>query len=566
MKKSLQGVTSIFLILICVAVTSCNQQGKAPSDETIDSMNLKRGEVVACGLPEKQLGSVAFVNSCSDNVSQDFNLAIALLHSFEYDEAEKVFAKVIDKDPKCAMAYWGVAMSNYHLLWTPPNAAELQKGSKAIEIAQQLEQKTAEETEYINAAAQLYHDWEKLDHKTRCINYENAMEKIHVKYPRDKEAAALYALALNASADPTDTTYTKQRKAGAILDALYPNELNHPGIIHYIIHTYDNPELAEVALPAARRYASVAPSSAHALHMPSHIFIRTGLWDESIQSNLGSVSSAKCYAEQTGIKGHWDEELHGLDYLMYAYLQKGDNDRAKEQWDYLKTIEFVSPVNFKVAYAFAAMPSRYLLENKLWDQAASLVVSAPNFNWKDYPWQEAIIHFARLLGSVHKDRIDSARKELKILNMLRDTLKNQKNIYSANQVQIQIHASEAWILAKEGRYEEAVKKMTTAADIEDKTQKHPVTPCEVLPARELLADMLLEMNQPEKALVAYEADLKKHPNRFNGLYGAGIAAEKLKNDDKAKAYYQQLINISNSASSSRPEIQHARTYLKIQKA
>lgn len=559
------GSQVLLLTFLTVACASCDQEDKAPSAEMISSINLKRGEVVACGLQAKQLGSVAFVNSCADNVRKNFDLAIALLHSFEYDEAEKVFAKVIDKDPRCAMAYWGVALSNYHLLWTPPNAAELQKGSKAIEIAKQLEHKTPQEAEYINAAAQLYHEWKKLDHKTRCLNYEKAMEQIHVKYPRDKEAAALYALALNASADPTDTTYTKQRKAGAILDALYPNEPDHPGIIHYIIHTYDNPDLAEVALPAARRYASVAPSSAHALHMPSHIFIRTGLWDESIQSNLASVSSAKCYAEQTGIKGHWDEELHGLDYLMYGYLQKGDNDGAKQQWEYLKTIEFVSPVNFKVAYAFAAMPSRYLLENKLWEQAAGLVVHPPNFQWKDYPWQEAIIYFTRILGLVHQGKLDSARQELKSLEALRDTLKNQNDSYKANQVQIQIHASEAWILAKEGKDQDGIKQMTIAADIEDKTQKHPVTPCEVLPARELLGDMLLEMKHYDKALAAYEADLEKHPNRFNGLFGAAMASEKSKNHAKATAYYQQLIKISGTRHSSRPELQRAKTYLKSQK-
>ena len=463
------------------------------------------------------------------------------------------------------MAFWGVAMSNYHLLWTPPSAAELKKGSKAIEIAQGLANKSKHETEYINAAAQLYNDWETLDHKTRCLSYEKAMEKIHLEYPNDKEAAALYALALNASADPTDSSFTNQRKAGAILNALYPNESNHPGIVHYIIHTYDNPELAAIALPAARRYASVAPSSAHALHMPSHIFIRIGLWDESIHSNLTSISSAKCYAEETGIKGHWDEELHGLDYLMYAYLQKGDNDRAKEQWDYLKTMKNVSPVNFKVAYAFAAIPSRYLLENKTWDKAAGLIVSPANFRWQDYPWQEAIIHFTRLLGSVHAGRLDSARFELHILNALRDTLKNQKDSYKANQVQIQINASEAWILFKDGKYKEAVKLMTAAAGMEDNTQKHPVTPCEVIPARELLGDMLLQMNQPDKALEAYEEDLRKHPNRFNGLYGAGLAAERSGNKEKATAYYQQLIRVSNSTNSDRPELEKIKIFFNKEK-
>src|SRR5687767_1384717 len=384
MKKIFQTLLPAFLLFNLLMFVSCQEKNKNSSNEAINTMDLKRGNVIVCGPPEKEFGAVGFETSCSETVKKDFDLAMALLHSFEYNEAEKVFAKIIDAEPECAMAYWGVAMSNYHLLWTPPSGAELEKGAKAIEIAESISEKSKKETAYINAAAQLYNDWEKLDHKTRTVNYEKAMEKIHLEYPGDKEAASLYALALNASADPADQSFKNQRKAGAILDALYPNEPNHPGIVHYVIHTYDNPELAKLALPAARRYASVAPSSAHALHMPSHIFTRLGLWDESIKSNLMSVSSAKCYAEETGIKGHWDEELHGLDYLVYAYLQKGDNDHAKEQWDYLKTIKYVSPVNFKVAYAFAAIPSRYLLENKMWKNAASLVITPSNFQWKDY--------------------------------------------------------------------------------------------------------------------------------------------------------------------------------------
>jgi TolA-binding protein len=563
MKKISQGIFLVFSSLFLFTLTACNGKNNISANAAINAINLKRGEVVLCGPPDKQFGAVGFKTSCSENIKKDFDLAIALLHSFEYDEAEKVFAKVIDNEPQCAMAYWGVAMSNYHLLWTPPSVAELKKGSKAIEIAQGLVQNSKKEKEYINAVAQLYNDWNQVDHITRCINYEKAMEKIYLEYPDDKEAAILYALALNGSANPADYSFKNQRKAGAILDAIYPNEPNHPGVVHYIIHTYDNPELAELGLPAARRYASVAPSSAHALHMPSHIFIRLGLWDESINSNLQSVSSAKCYAEETGIKGHWDEELHGLDYLVYAYLQKGENDHAKEQWDYLKTIKNVSPVNFKVAYAFAAIPARYLLENKMWENAANLVVDPANFHWKDYPWQNAIIHFTRLLGSVHTGNIDSARAELKVLKAIYDTLTAQKDSYKAGQVQIQIKTSEAWILFKKGKNSEALSQMNDAANMEDNIQKHPVTPGEVLPARELLGDMLLEMNKPEEALEAYEADLKKHRNRFNGLFGAGLAAERSKNSEKAKSYYQQLTNIANS-NSSRPELVAARQFLKKQ--
>ena len=550
--------STLFLLLLF----SCKGKNTSPAKQAISEINLKRGEVILCGSSDKQFGTVAFTTSCSPKTKKDFNLAMALLHSFEYDEAEKVFAKIIDEEPSCAMAYWGVAMSNYHLLWTPPLIDELKKGAKAIEIAQGIVQKSKKETEYINAVAQLYNNWDRLDHKTRCINYEQAMEKLSRVYPDDKEAAILYALALDASAEPTDYTYKNQRKAGAILNAIYPNEPNHPGVVHYIIHTYDNPDLAEMALPAARRYASVAASSAHALHMPSHIFTRLGLWDEAIQSNLNSISSAKCYAEETGIKGHWDEELHGLDYLVYAYLQKGENKLAKKQWDYLKTFENVSPVNFKVAYAFAAIPARYLLENKMWKEAASLVVAPPYLSWKDYPWQNAIIHFARLLGFVHIGNIDSARAELKTLNVIQDTLTKQKDSYKANQVQIQIKTSEAWILFKEGKHDEALKLMNAAADMEDKTQKHPVTPCEVIPARELLGDMLLQMNKSAEALVAYEADLKNHRNRFNGLYGAGLASEKINNGEKAKYYYKQLTDIANSPDASRSELETAKLSLK----
>ena len=388
------------------------------------------------------------------------------------------------------------------------------------------------------------------------------MEKIYADYPNDKEAAIFYALALDGAADPADKSLTNQRKAGAILTALSPDQPYHPGIVHYIIHSYDYPELAALALPAARKYASIAPSSAHALHMPSHIFTRLGLWDDCINSNLASIASAKCYAENTGIKGHWDEELHGMDYLIYAYLQKGENRKAKEQCDYLKTIHDVYPVNFKVAYAFAAIPTRYLLENKMWKEAAELKLHPTIFPWEQYPWQKAIIHFTRLLGSVHVGHIDSARDELKKLTTLYDTLAKQKDSYKANQVQIQIKTAEAWILFKEGKNDEALKLMELAALREENTQKHPVTPCEVIPARELLGDLLFQMNKPEKALNTYEENLKKHPNRFNGLYGAALSAQRSDSLKKAAGYYRQLTAIADSIHSNRPEFEAARSFLK----
>lgn len=554
-----QPVSFVLLLLLFL---SCNERNAGPSKEMVKAINLKRGPVVSCGPADKQFGTVAFEVSGSTKLKEDFHLGLQLLHSFEYDEAEKVFAKIIDEQPQFAMAYWGVAMANFHPLWAPPSEAELKKGAKALQIAQAVPQKSKRETEYIQAISAFYNDWDKVAHRARCIEYENAMEKLYTSYPDDKEAAIFYALSLVAAADPSDKTYQKQKKAGAILNALYPNEPNHPGIVHYLIHAYDYPGLAELGLPAARKYASVAPSSAHALHMPSHIFTRLGLWDDCIQSNLASVISARCYAEAAGIKGHWDEELHGMDYLVYAYLQKGNNDSAKKHWDYLNTIKEVYPANLKVAYAFAAVPSRYLLENQLWKEAANLKVDPQGFDWKNFPWQKAIVHYTRLLGSVHINDLTAAKKELNNLLTIHDTLMTQKKAYEANLVQIQVNTAQAWIQFKEGKKNEAVQLMSLAAEMEDKTEKHPVTPGAVLPARELLGHLFMQVNQYANALEAYEADLKVNPNRFNALYGAALAAEKLRNAEKAKFYYKQLLAIAGETNSNRPELTVARHYLK----
>ncbi|MEO6230997.1 MAG: hypothetical protein ABJB11_03585 [Ferruginibacter sp.] len=536
-----------------IVLISCGGDS-TPTKESIAQIELKRGDVISCGTTNEQFGSVNFETTCNEGSKKDFNLAIELLHSFEYDESEKGFAKVIDENPGCAMAYWGVAMSNFHPLWNPPTEAELIKGSKAIKIAQSISKKSDKETGYITAIAAFYNNWNTTNHHTRCINFEKEMEQLHKNYPDDKEAAIFYALALDAAADPTDKTYIKQKKAGAILSALYPTEPNHPGIIHYIIHTYDYPGLATLALPAAKKYAQVAPSSAHALHMPSHIFTRLGLWDECIQSNLVSISAAKCYATAAGIKGHWDEELHGIDYLVYAYLQKGENKLAAEQVKYLATFNNVYPANFKVAYAFAAVPSRFLLENKNWAEAASLQIRTTDFPWIKFPWQEGIIHFTRMLGAAHLGNIADAKNELEKLRQLQEVLKNQKDTYKSGQIAIQIKTGEAWIQFFSGKLAEAESMMKLAADMEDSTEKHPVTPGAVLPARELLGDMLLQLNQHENALQAYETVLEKCPNRFNSLYGAGKAAEKTGNKKKATFYFKQLASIADTLNPQRTEL------------
>ena len=562
MKKLTHAPVLLFTITCLGIFGSCKSKTRIPTAEAINAINLKRGAVISCGPPGLELGSVDFEFPGGEKVKNDFNLAVKLLHSFEYDEAEKVFARIIDAQPGFAMAYWGVAMSNFHPLWSPPSAAELIKGAAALDIAASITGKSKREEAYINAVAAFYKDWDKTPHRNRCLRFEKAMEELYTTYPAEKEAAIFYALALTAAADPADKTFAKQKKAGAILNALYRAEPNHPGIVHYIIHTFDSPELAELALPAAKQYASVAPSSAHALHMPSHIFTRLGLWNESINSNLASVASAQCYAEAAGMKGHWDEEIHGLDYLVYAYLQKGENGLAKKQWDYLRSMKAISPFNFKVAYAYASIPARYLLENKLWKEAAGLTIQKDNFPLDNFPWEKAIVHFTRLLGAVHLDDLAAANMELKALNDIHTKLTEQKDSYKANQVLIQIKASEAWIKLMEGKKDEALQLMQIAADMEDKTEKHPVTPGEVIPARELLGDMFLQMNKPANALEAYELDLKKHPNRFNGLNGAAVSAAASGLPEKAKFFYRQLLNSAGSPGSERTELETARLYLK----
>lgn len=527
----------------------------------LQSIDLMRGEVTLCGSGADEFGKVEFAQSCLEKVRADFNLATALLHSFEYPEAEKVFVKVIDEDPGCLMAYWGVAMSNFHPLWAPPSKEELEKGSRIIGLARSLESKSQKESDYLEAVAVMFTDWDKIDHSTRLQKFENATEKIYQKYPDDKEAAIFYALALRAASSPEDKSFAKQRKAGEILNALFSAEPDHPGIAHYLIHTFDYPELAELALPAARKYASIAAASAHAQHMPSHIFTRLGLWDESIQSNSKMISAAQCYAESSGMKGHWDEELHGIDYLVYAYLQQGRDSVAGSQVAYLNTISEVFPINNKEAYSFAAVPARYALERRSWKDAAALQLRPANFPWDNFPWERSIISFGRALGAVHIRDLNSARAALAELKANHTALLEKGKTYQARQVQVQMLASEGWIQFLQGNKKEAIRLMTEAAEREDATEKDSVTPGEVVPARELLGDLYLEIGEPTKALEAYEADLKTHRRRFNGLYGAGLAASKSGDTKKAIAYYQELIETAK-LSEGRAELETARSFLK----
>lgn len=495
MKIKSQTSTS-FLLLFTLFIFSCQNKNSRIEAE-LKSLELIKGEITLCG--NQEFGEIDFSILCSSESRKTFELGISLLHSFEYEEAEKAFVKTIDMDPTCAMAYWGVAMSNFHSLWLQSGNKYLQKGSRILEIAQSLP-KSERDQDYLDAIHVFYRDWESIDHGKRKLLFENKMRELYEKYPNDKEAAIFYALALNATANPGDKEYVNQKKAGKILESIFPSQPNHPGVAHYIIHTYDYPELAEQALETARRYAKIAPASAHAQHMPSHIFIRLGLWEESIGSNLNSTASALCYGQSIDPSGHWDEELHGMDYLVYAYLQIGENDKALKQLDYLNKFKKVFPVNFKVVYAMAAIPSRIALENKNWSDAAKLQFPPIEIDWNNFPWEKSIVHYTRAMGSIRLGDIESSKNELANLTESHQKLLALEESYKANQVKIQINTVSAWIYFAEGRNQDALKLMEEAVKMEYNTTKHAVTPGEVLPAGELLGDLFMEMRNPKKAL------------------------------------------------------------------
>ncbi len=553
--KKINLINVVFIATI-IFIPGC-QDNKVKPNPALLNIDLLRGDIIMCN--GEKFGEVSFSTFCTYSVRESFDLAVSLLHSFEYTEAEKAFVKVIDADPACAMAYWGVAMSMYHALWEPPNKEQLKKGERILKIAEAIP-KTDREQAYLDAIGLYYKDWETIDEKTRARRMTKKMEDIYIKYKDDTEAAILYALTLNATADPTDKNYTNQRKAGSILEPLFISQPNHPGIAHYIIHNYDNPVLAEKALSMARKYAEIAPASAHAQHMPSHIFTRLGLWDESIKANINSAASAVCYAESAGYDAHWDEELHAMDYLVYAYLQQGDNQKAMEQNDYLNTFKKVYPVNFKEAYAIAAIPSRVALENKDWNKAAHLKLSSIDFPWEKFPWQISILHLTKALGAVHTGNLIEAESEISRLDTLYQRLVLLDNPYQANQVMVQLLTAKAWFYFANGNNIEAINLMRDAADKEDKTAKPPVTPCEVIPARELLGDLFLALDNPQDALIAYKTDLDGHPQRFNGIYGAAKALSKEGKIKEAKMYFEKLIQLAQPESK-RVELQEAKEFI-----
>ena len=507
----------------------------------------------------EKLGKVHFDNSCSASVGQEFDRAMALLHSFEFAEAIAGYQTVLKSDASCGIAEWGIAMA----IWGNPFAGlraanVLQNGLAASERALKVSAKTERERDYIAAVNLLYKDNDKLDHRARTLAYEKAMEGIYKKYPKDREAAAFYALSVDQTAPPTDKTYANQLKAAAILEQLFKVEPEHPGVTHYLIHSYDVPPLAPRGLVYARRYADLAPDAPHALHMPAHTFTRVGSWQESIETNIRSHDAA------IKVKGS-GEAMHAMDYMTYAYLQTSQDAAAKKVLDEMERIVVDTPPTGAAAgppgpaagFPAAAIPARYALEREQWADAAKLTVRPSNL-----PYIEAMTNFARALGAARSGNPDAAKADIARLAELRDKEIAAKDEYWTTQVDIQRQSAEAWVLWAQGSKDAALKAISAAADLEATTEKSAVTPGPLAPARELYAEMLMAANQPAKALVEFETNLKKEPNRFKSVYGAGRAAELSGNAQKARTYYAQLIKICERGDKpDRAQLANARAFV-----
>lgn len=505
----------------------------------------------------EKLGTVAFATSCSAAAQPTFNRAVALLHSFEFLRAIDAFGATLETDPSCAMAEWGIALSR----WSNPFAAglrpagPLQQGRHAVERARKIGTKTDRERAYVDAVSRLYADVETTDQGARVAAYRDGMSKVAAAYPNDSEASIFYALSIAAAASPSDKTFAAQLAAGAILEGLIGGQPDHPGLAHYIIHTYDVPPLADRALAAARRYAKIAPSAPHALHMPSHTFTRLGYWHESIDTNTASAAASKR-------DGAVAEELHTMDYRIYAYLQTAQDQGARQLLDALPevaarfdpdAIGSAAPGSAGV-FALAAIPARYALERGAWAEAARLEPQPSKF-----PYTEALTYYARAIGAARIGEVATVRSSVEALQKIQDQLTQAKEGYWAAQAEIQRRAASAWLAFAERREADALAEMRVAATLEDGTEKSAVTPGPLAPARELLGEMLLALKEPAQARQEFEATLKKEPNRFRAVYGAARAASLTGDREAARRYSDQLLTICTRADTpGRAELADAR--------
>lgn len=472
--------------------------------------------------------SLQFQNSCSDAVQFQFNNAIALLHSFEYPETTRLFREISKQDAGCAMARWGSAMSIWHPLWAPPSKADLEAGARLLAETEGLDM-TPREAAYINALKAFFSSADRSTHLQRARAFEAKMGEVYVNYLDDPESTVFYSLALLAAADPRDKSYARQYKSASLLNWVRSSHPEHPGVLHYLIHSYDFPGLAHLALDSAMIYADVAPNSAHAQHMPSHIFTRLGLWERSLSSNHDSTRSAAEYTQRAHLSGHYDEGLHGMDYLMYAMLQTARDDEARELLNRLAGITRTDTENFKVAYTYAASPARFVLERRAWKEASELEFIRKDFGWDEFPWAQSIHYFARGIGSVRNGDVNKANQELAVIRELQSRLSPNAIPYWREEMQVQVDALTAWIALANGDDENALRLASAAADREDLVDKHPVTPGEVLPARELYAEMLLETGNYLESLSQYQVVLSGSPNRLNAMLGAARAAKEAGN-------------------------------------
>ena len=486
----------------------------------------------------KQLGKVHFPTSCKPAAQKQFDRAMLYQHSFWYRASKQAFEEVLKEDADCAIAYWGVGQSLLANPFSPPPPAHLPEGLAALQKGKSMGAKSERERDLINALLTFYTDHDKSDHRTRVLAYVKAMEGVAARYP-DDEVQIYYALALNVGASPGDKTYANQLKAAEILEKIYQRQPQHPGAAHYLIHTYDYPPIAEKGLAAARRYSKIAAAAPHAQHMPSHIFTRVGHWKDSIASNAESARIAKLDKEA-------DDQLHGMDYLVYAHLQLAQDKKAKAVADEMLPVEYKRNAG---AYGRAAGQARYMVERGDWNGAAALQVKQ-----SDWAYADAVTYFARALGAARSGNAAAAKPELAKLAELRDKLRQARDNYWAEQVDIQWQVANAWSLAAEGKKEDALKALTAAAAAEDKTDKHPITPGPLAPARELLGAMLLERGMASEALAAFEATLKKEPNRLAAYVGAAQAAKRTGEAAKARDYAAKVRTLTREADTKRPDV------------
>jgi len=505
----------------------------------------------------EKLGAVHFSTSCNQSAQTELNRAVALLHSFQFSRAIEGFNAVLEGDATCGIAYWGIALSDWSNPFAPgaKDPGQLRLGRESVERGTLVSAKTERERAYLAAVAKLYSNFESTPQQARLLAYRDAMGIVAAQYPQDPEAQIFYALALAAAEDPADKTYAGRLKAGAILERLFEEEPTHPGLAHYIIHTYDVPALAGKALLAAQRYAQIAPDAPHALHMPSHTFTRLGYWQDSIESNVAAAAAARR-------EGQTAEELHASDYETYAYLQTGQDEAARRI--VISLPEVASRFDPKAVvggaagpsvgfFALAAIPARYALERGDWQEAQRLVVRQTAF-----PYTDAITWFARGLGAARVGRAAAADEAVTALQRIQAGLAKSNEAYWARQVEIQERAVSAWAALARGDRQAALRRMRSAAELEDGTEKSAVTPGPLAPARELLAEMLLEVNEPGQAQEQFEATLEKEPRRFRSLYGAAHAAQLGGRRSASQKHFRDLLEVcAHPDKPARPELAEA---------